>query len=83
LQRRFYQRDQVIDEFRQAEIHHRGLQIRHAVLKRSAPVQHARAEFSVDSLIAGIRIDAKGRCEVSGRNRIADLTGDRDRPDPR
>jgi hypothetical protein len=33
-------------------------------------------------LIAGIRIDAEGCGEVSLRDRIADLPGDRDRPDP-
>ncbi len=83
LHRCLNQRDQMIDELRQAEVDHRGLQIGHAVLNRSPPVQHARMELGVDGLIAGIRIDAEGRCEVSGRNRIADLARDRDRPDPR
>jgi hypothetical protein len=44
--------------------------------------QHARMELGVDGLIAGVRIDAERRVEIPRRDGIADLAGDRDRPDP-
>ena len=51
----FDDRDQVIEEIRQAEIDHGGFQIGQAVLQRATPDQHARIEFGVD--VAGVGID--------------------------
>ena len=61
LQRRLNKRDQVIEEIRQPEIDNSGLQVGHAVLERAAPGEHARVKFRVDALVAGIRIDTRGR----------------------
>jgi len=66
----------VIDEIRQSQIHHGGFQIGHAVLNAPAPVQHLGVELGVDGLKTGVWINAKGRREVSGRDRVADLTRD-------
>ena len=78
LQRCLDQRDQMIEEIRQAEIDHGGFQIGHAVLQRTAPVQNLRVEVSAD--IAGIGIDCCRRSRA--RDSIAELSGDRERPRP-
>src|SRR5665647_2855138 len=83
LQIGFDQRDQMIDEIRQAEIHHRRFQIRHAVLDGSTPVQNARMIFGIDRRIAAVGIDAEGAGRVPARDRVTELAGERDRPDPR
>src|SRR3954453_7453738 len=76
------QRNEAIDEVRQAEINDRTPEIGHVVLNSSAPVQHAGMKFGVGRQIAAIRIDAEAGGGMPARNRITDLAGDSDRPQP-
>src|SRR3954453_11274612 len=72
----FDQRNEAIDEIRQAEINDRTPEIGHAVLNSSAPVQHAGMKFGIGRQIAAIRIDAEAGGGMPARNRITDLAGD-------
>src|SRR3954447_13191491 len=74
------QRNEAIDEIRQAEINDRTPEIGHAVLNSSAPVQHAGMKFGVGRQIAAIGIDAKGGGGMPAGDRVAKLAGDGDRP---
>jgi hypothetical protein len=82
LQVRFHQRNEMVDEIRQAEIDYGRLQIGHAVLVRTAPVEHPRIEVGIYHLIAGVRIDTERRDRALAGGRITDLAGDCDGPDP-
>src|SRR5579862_164066 len=68
----------MIEKIGQAEIDHRGFQIRHAVLKRGAPGKHAWIELGVDVAAVGII----GDCLRRTRNGVADLAGHRECPRP-
>ena len=83
LHGRFHNRDQTIDEVRQPEVDHRGLQIRHAVLDRRTPVQYPRMKFRIGGQVTAVEINPECRGRVPARDGIADLTGDRDRAQPR
>ena len=48
----------------------------------AAPVQHARMKFGIDRRIAAVGIDAERRGRMPAGDRVTDLAGDRDRPDP-
>ena len=72
----------MIDEIRQANVDDGRLQVRHAVLNRSAPIQNARMKFGIGCCDAAIRIDAECGGRVSTRDGVPDLSGDRDRSHP-
>src|SRR5262249_32288988 len=70
--------NQPVDEFREAKIVHRRVEVRHAVLQRQTPVEKLRMKLDIGISCVGI----EGKSAGAAGNRIASDASQRDRARP-